>query len=482
MRRRNFLRRFWSDSRGNIAVLFTLAIIPVIGTVGAAVDYSMASAYRADLQKSLDATALALAKILPADQETLDTVGRQYFDASMGPNDLSDLEVVVAAGTGTLTVTATANYQPRLATIFGIGQFPIGARAEARWGIGKVEVALVLDNSLSMNDVVGGVTKVQALKNAAHDLLTILEDAAQDEGDAKVAIIPFDGHVRVVPPASVNNTWINNNLGWIRWTEWEANNGSCNAYNDYESKAACEAQFTCTKSSYKKNKSTCTSNGGSWVKATWSPSAKNTWTGCVQDRDKSPSEVNYDVKDTEPTTNETKYPAWQCHASANSLKTVMPLSTNWGAPTDTGTATLHGMVNSLTPSGYTNAPIGLVWGLHALSPTPRMTEGAAYDTENLVKIIILLSDGTNTCNRWEPTPCDVNAAHPNVDARMTLVCNTLRDLKIKVYTIRLIAGNASLLQACATTPNLYYEVSNAGQLSAVFNAIGAEIANLHLAK
>jgi Flp pilus assembly protein TadG len=479
MRRRNFLRRFWSDNRGNIAVLFTLSIIPVIGAVGAAVDYSMASAYRADLQKSLDATALALSKILPADQETLDTVGRQYFDANMGPNDLADIQVTVAAATGTLTVTATANYQPRLATIFGIGQFPIGATAEARWGIGKVEVALVLDNSLSMNDSVGGTTKIQALKNAAHDLLTILQDAAQDEGDAKVAIIPFDGNIRVIPTASVNNTWINANLDWIRWTEWEANNGNCNSDDEHDSKSSCEADFTCTKSKYSSSKKNCTNNGGSWVQATWTPNAKTNWTGFLQERDKSPSEVNYDVNDTAPTSNETKYPAWQCYS--NSLRSLMPLSTSWGAATDTGTATLHGMVNSLTPSGYTNAPIGLVWGLHALSPTPRLTEGAAYDTENLVKIVILLSDGDNTRNRWDS--CAIGSTScPAIDARMTLVCNTLRDQQIKVYTIRLIAGNAALLQACATTPSMYYEVTNAGQLSAVFNAIGAEIANLHLAK
>jgi Flp pilus assembly protein TadG len=62
------MRRFWSDRRGNVALVFALAAIPVFGAMGAAVDYSMASAYRSDIQKALDATALALTKIMPAEQ------------------------------------------------------------------------------------------------------------------------------------------------------------------------------------------------------------------------------------------------------------------------------------------------------------------------------------------------------------------------------------------------------------------------------
>jgi Putative Flp pilus-assembly TadE/G-like len=36
-------QRFRSDQRGNVAILFGLALIPVVGMVGAAVDYSRAA-------------------------------------------------------------------------------------------------------------------------------------------------------------------------------------------------------------------------------------------------------------------------------------------------------------------------------------------------------------------------------------------------------------------------------------------------------
>lgn len=52
--------RFRSDRRGNVAILFSLAILPVMGAAGVALDYSRASATRAALQNAADATALSM--------------------------------------------------------------------------------------------------------------------------------------------------------------------------------------------------------------------------------------------------------------------------------------------------------------------------------------------------------------------------------------------------------------------------------------
>jgi Flp pilus assembly protein TadG len=111
------MRHFWSDQRGNIAVLFALAIVPVIGGVGAAVDYSMASAYRTDMQKSLDAAGISLAKIMPASQAVLDEKGQQYFDASMGEHSLTNLVLTVEPDIvgGSLKLTVKALYSPHIA-------------------------------------------------------------------------------------------------------------------------------------------------------------------------------------------------------------------------------------------------------------------------------------------------------------------------------------------------------------------------------
>ena len=59
----NLLRligRFRNDRRGNIAVIFAIACIPLITAVGCAVDYSMATRMKAKLQASADGAASCL--------------------------------------------------------------------------------------------------------------------------------------------------------------------------------------------------------------------------------------------------------------------------------------------------------------------------------------------------------------------------------------------------------------------------------------
>jgi Flp pilus assembly protein TadG len=51
----DLLRRFRRDTAGNIAVIFTLAAVPVISVVGCAIDYSRANALRSKLQAAADA-------------------------------------------------------------------------------------------------------------------------------------------------------------------------------------------------------------------------------------------------------------------------------------------------------------------------------------------------------------------------------------------------------------------------------------------
>jgi Flp pilus assembly protein TadG len=53
------LHRFRRDSRGNIAVIFALAILPIMAAIGCAVDYSLATRMKAKLQSAADAASVA---------------------------------------------------------------------------------------------------------------------------------------------------------------------------------------------------------------------------------------------------------------------------------------------------------------------------------------------------------------------------------------------------------------------------------------
>jgi Flp pilus assembly protein TadG len=208
------MRHFWFDQRGNIAVLFALAIVPVIGGIGAAVDYSMASAYRTDMQKSLDAAGISLAKIMPASQATLDERGQQFFDANMGQHSLSNivLKIVPDIATGSLTLSASGLYKPHIAGIIGVSAFQIGTETRVNWARTKLEVALAFDLSSSMASASGGVSKVDVAKEAAGELVDTLFDAVSNDDPErlKISVVPYTSTVNIGTEHK-NAAWMDQN-------------------------------------------------------------------------------------------------------------------------------------------------------------------------------------------------------------------------------------------------------------------------------
>jgi len=421
---RSMLRRFLADRKGNVAIMFAFALVPVIGAMGAAIDYSMASAQRTAMLASLDATAIALVKIMPTSQQELNARGLEWFTANLGATPITGIQLTIIPSTGKINLEASGIYKPKIVNVLGIQDFPVTAKSEAIWGIGKVEVALALDNTGSMS----WQGKMTELKLAAHQLLDTLEMAAKNPGDAKVAIIPFGFQIRL------DTTY--RNAFWIKYPTASANPPAPSVPN--------------------------LSSG----------QIKNAWQGCITDRD-----PNYDILDSNPTAQARKFVGvFYLGEDCGNLATTMFLTTNWSA--------LHAKVNSMQPTGNTYVGIGAAWGWHALSPTQPFSGAAPYNTPNLQKFLILLTDGDNTQSRTQntsggsPSQAEVTA----MDDRTALACTNAKAAGIKIYSIRVINGNANLLQNCASSPTMYYDVQDASQLISVFSTIGSQIANLHLSK
>jgi hypothetical protein len=244
------------------------------------------------------------------------------------------------------------------------------------------------------------------------------------------------------------NVKSNKDATWLDWSEWDAANGS----------SVCPTGSTAFFG-------VCITPSWQIVDKVWQGNHNN-WNGCVTDRKK-----DHDALDTVPTSLDTKFVPRQ---AGNCPVEVLPLTSSW--------TTLHSKVDAMTPTGNTNVTIGLAWAWHSLSPSLPLTQGAAH-AQDLDKVIILLTDGDNTENRWKDSKTVM-------DARTKLACDNIKKEKkpdgktsaYKLYTIRVIDGNATLLQQCATNPSMYYDVQNATQLSGVFTQIAKELANLRLAK
>jgi uncharacterized protein YegL len=197
----------------------------------------------------------------------------------------------------------------------------------------------------------------------------------------------------------------------------------------------------------------------SWFKTDWW--VNWFWKGCLTDRDQP-----YDVSDAAVTTDvATKYRPALC--SSDKLATIQPLTDNF--------PDLYAKVNAMAAAGNTNITIGLAWGLTLLSSQEPFTDGAPWGTKDVSKAIVLMTDGENTENRW-------SNSSTAIDARTQLACQAAKDSGAKLYTVRLMEGNASLLQACASSPDTYYDVESVQDLVPAFKAIGEELSALRLAK
>ena len=72
--------RFRREQNGNVAMIFALALIPIVGFVGAAVDYGRATMTRVQLQTALDSTALMVAKnAATMATDVLENTAHSYF-------------------------------------------------------------------------------------------------------------------------------------------------------------------------------------------------------------------------------------------------------------------------------------------------------------------------------------------------------------------------------------------------------------------
>ena len=426
------LSRFFKDCSASFVPLFALTAVPVVSLVGVAVDYSRANALKAAMQAALDSTALAVSKSAAtssAEQTQIDAAA--YFNSLFNHPQAQNVSVTASysnANGSQVVVSSSADINTMFMGVMGFPKLGVGGSATVSWGSTKLRVALALDNTGSMNSY----GKLPALKTATKNLLTTLKNAATKDGDVYVSIIPFNRDVNV----KMNSSAVS--ADWIDWTQWNAKNGTCS--KNYSTK------------------SSCVSYGG-----TWTPKSHDTWTGCVMDRAQ-----NEDTKNTTPVagTTATMFPAEQyssCPAAIQSL------SYDWAA--------LNTKVDALYATGKTNTTIGLAWAWQSLSEGSPLNPPAIDPNDPIPtkKIIILLTDGENTENRW-------TTSTSSIDLRTQKACENIKAAGVTLYTVLVMEGNASLLQGCASDATKYFYLTDANQLVTTFDQIGTQLTKLHLSK
>jgi Flp pilus assembly protein TadG len=439
-----FGRRFVKEQGGNVAVIFALATLPILGFVGAALDYTRANAARSSMQAALDSTALMLSKDLQMGTITSSQISikaQDYFNALYTNKDAQNVSVAStytpAAGTtpNKILVSGSGQIVTDFMRVAGFPTMDFGVSSTTSWGNVRMRVALVLDNTGSMAQS----GKMAALIPAAQDLVDQLSKLATVNGDIYISVVPF--------AKDINMGATNYNATWIDWTDWNAANGTC-SNNTY------------------KSQSSCVSAG-----KTWTPKNHNQWTGCFTDRNQ-----NYDTLNTTPNAGNTStlFPAEQYQycgtGSSPYLQTVMPLSYDWTA--------LKNKIGAMQPTGNTNQGIGLAWGWQTLTtgdPFNAPAKEAGYVYKDA---LVILSDGLNTQNRWYS-----NASQ--IDARQMILCDNAKAANIMIYSIQVNTGGdptSAVLQYCASGANNFYLITSASQTASVFKDIATKLSLLHVSK
>jgi Flp pilus assembly protein TadG len=448
---------FVESRRGNIAVIFAIALIPVLVFVGMAVDYSRASLARTAMQAALDSTALMLSRDLASGTITPSQVSAKaqaYFAAVYINPDAQSVAINVTytpggSGAGqTILLNGSGAITTDFMNLAGYPTMGFNVSSTTTWGTDLLRIALVLDNTSSMNDY----NKIGALKTAAKTLVTQLAGLAANAGDVYISVIPFETDV------NVGTSYVN--TPWLRWDRWDPN----------EWHYASSQQTWCSDDGWSETLAQCQDHGYSWNHKVGSPSHQQ-WNGCVTDRDR-----DYDVNATPPSTGNVSALFLADQEPFCPETTILPLTYNWSL--------INSTIDSMYANGSTNQTIGLQWGWFSLLQqdplnAPPETSGKRYQ-----HIIILFTDGLNTVDRWYG---DYDDQSPDVDARMTALCNNIKSdpRGFTVYAVQIDtdgAGPSAVLPSCASGASNFYMLTKPGDISAAFAQIFTSISRLRVAK
>ncbi|MBL8588790.1 MAG: pilus assembly protein [Methylobacteriaceae bacterium] len=215
-------RRLADNERGNVGMLFALSLLPLIGVVGAAVDYSRGSSASVQLKGATDSAALAAAQKIGAaysraDREAaaLAAINSNIAGSTLIQTFNLRVRDTNANGVPGVEVQADALVETSFMKVFGQSRMTVSARAESIAGVGNnVEIALVLDTTGSM------VNDMPALRQSARSFVETVFSVSNN-ANVKMSVVPYVAAVNIGPninPAmldtNVNSAFHGQNHNW----------------------------------------------------------------------------------------------------------------------------------------------------------------------------------------------------------------------------------------------------------------------------
>ena len=152
------LHGFLRDDRGNIATMFALTLVPVLGLIGMGVDYTTGSAIKTRLDSIADSASLAAvtpAMLTQTDQASINVAASLFNAQSSAVTGVGPISLAVTPQDSGLLRTVTVTYSTTRRTLFGnlvgASTMAIGGTSQSSASIPPdIDFYLLLDNSPSM--------------------------------------------------------------------------------------------------------------------------------------------------------------------------------------------------------------------------------------------------------------------------------------------------------------------------------------------
>lgn len=532
-----FLHRFGNARRGNVAMIFALALPVLVMVTMGSVDISRAQTVRSSLQDAIDAAALAAARSSATTNEEINAIGNRALLANLQHFDQATLtqatftlnadNVVVADARINVKTLVAGIVLPDSGRLFN-DYIPVGAHTEVNRSAKNLEVAMVLDVTGSMDG-----NDIASLKTAANDLIDTIVKDQQSPYTSRVSLVPYSMGVNLGTLATQARGAVSAGLAITNATKACTGSGSSlsctvtltanghgyavggrfvidsaptgstslnstvNTAYTVTARTANTLSFVLTRNpstSYSGGKIYCVTAGCAYFRFTNMDGGTSVQkiSNCVTERtgaqaytDASPTSApvgrNYPMNET----------GNACLASE-----IMPLSSS--------RPSLKSRINALTAVGSTAGHIGTAWGWYTLSPNFNGLWGSSaanpYNSAETVKVMVLMTDGDfNTPYNTGVISGDaltgsgansnkINQAATNgaSAAQAAALCTAMKARGVTVYTVAFsVAANspaATLLNSCATTPDKAFIASSGVQLVSAFQAIGRDITQLRISK
>ncbi len=451
------LAAFCGDQRGGTVLVFAGFVVTLTAVVGTTVDYGRASRLKISMQDALDSGILAVGSGRQAGgsdgKTTLDaflmTNWKQRYDVGTITSTYEELPDDVIRATATVPMPTT------FMKVVGVSSLDIVAESQGQFGVGKAEVALVLDTTGSMEG-----NKLNGLKQAAKDLVDKTYEKSGADQKIKFSIVPFAQYVNVGTQHR-GQSWLSVapdgpaevcKLEKPVLNKWGCQIKMATWFDD--GKPLMYTYEECAGYEYGPEQNVCKTE-------------QQTWSGCVGSR-QSPLDRQVSLSSSEP---------------------IKGLMNTWcGSPMkrlSNSKSDLKSAIEDFSAIGETYMAPGLMWGWRAVSPTAPFNDAAPKTgSERARKVLVLMTDGMNTASASSPTHDGWNPTDAN--ATTLAACQNIKADGIEIYAIAFDVTDPTalnVLQQCSSSAiTHYFTAQNTTSLNAAFQRIGESLTKVRLKK